>query len=631
MAWVRPRVLDLSGVPRLPLRVPLGKHEIVISVLNRQAARSGFSSMSELLSRTPNLPSKGRYTMSELVSIASRVNGCDEVALARSSIARIGSSFELEGVSVLSGRFAVQGRVCVGCLLQDAAAAPARARRWAPYLRDWWQVAQIGGCPEHNMILLGICPGCSEPFDLRRPLAARCCCGQDLLASAKADLSPEHVEADAYLLGRLGRWTARSVPLLDGLSFGSAAGLMLNIGGSLDPELSFNRTWNVGCDRSRYGSVGHRVLEQGWEAFDRALGEMREIATAGRRHSGRLVGTYGRLQYWLNVEKAPDLEPFRSRLLAYAAANAPVAASTRIFGVRLENAERMTMNAAAKLVGRQPGPIYAVLKALGMEHQATGRSRADLITAAAVDRVRREFAQIVDSADAQAILGCTRDQLHRFARSGIVRKFCDGTATSTGYYRRSSVERVASILMDGLATVTAVPDDMVLLENANRLARLGKDAALRAALNGEIRPRALLAGSEGGRCIRNVLINRDDLRQLARRSGSPGYTLAEAARVLRMSRLTVGKAMGVIAPGQGRRRLSARDIRAIRERFATVREIAAASPDLRSRAGMTAALAARGIRPVLDDAWVNPIFDRQVVGAVLGAIPIEALPGDFPG
>ena len=627
MAWVRPRILDLSGVPRLPLRVAMGKHETVISVLNRQAARSGFSGMSELLSRTPNLRSKGRFTMGELVLIASRINGCDEAALACSSIARIGASFELEGETVLSGRFAVQGRVCVGCLRQDAATAPARARRWAPYLRDWWQVAQIGGCPEHRMILLGVCPGCSEAFDLRRPLAAQCRCGQDLLASAEADVSPGFAEADAYLLGRLGRWPARSVPLLDGLSFGSAAGLMLNIGGSLDPELRFNRTWNAGDDRSRYGSVGLRILEEGWEAFDRALGEMREIATAGRRRSGRLVGTYGRLQHWLNLEKAPDLEPFRARLLAYAAANAPVASNTRIFGARLENAERMTMNAAAAVVGRHSGPIYAVLKALGMEDQATGGGRADLIEVAAVERVRREFALIVDSAEAELILGCTRSQLHRFARSRIVLKFCDGAGKSTAFYVRDSVERVASVLMDGLATVTAVPPGMVLLEKANHLARLGKDAAVKAALKGEIRPRALLASADGQRSIRNVLINHDDLRQLARRSGSPGYTFTEAARVLRMSRFSVGKVMGIIAPGRDRGRLSAEDVRAIRERFVTVREIAAAHPSLRSRAG----LARVGIRPVLDDAQVNPIFDRQTVAAVLGAIPIEALPSDFLG
>lgn len=433
-----------------------GEHEVVISVLNRQAARSGFSGMNELFSWTPNLPRKGRYAMCDLVSIAARINECDEAVLARSSVARIGASFELDGMTVLSGRFAVQGRVCVGCLRQDAAAAPARSRAWAPYLRGWWQVAQIGSCPEHRLGLLGVCPGCSSPLDLRRPLAGRCGCGEDLPAVECARLSPEIVELDAYLLGRLGRWSAHAVPLVDSLSFGSAAGVALNVGGSLDPGLRFNRTWRPGADRWRYGSIGLGVLEEGWDAFDRELGEIRSIATADRA-SGKLAGTYGRLQHWLNLEEAPDLEPFRARLLEHAARHAAVAGSTRIFGVALEKAERMTMDVARLVVGRHPGPIYAVLNALGMADQATGAGRADVIAMSAVERVRSEFELLVDSAEAEAILGCTRRQLRRFAAAGTVQLFCRGPGTSTAYYRRASVERLASLLMGGLPVIEEAP------------------------------------------------------------------------------------------------------------------------------------------------------------------------------
>ncbi len=177
--------------------------------------------------------------------------------------------------------------------------------------------------------------------------------------------------------------------------------------------------------------------------------------------------------------------------------------------------------------------------------------------------------------------------------------------------------------------VLAGPPGMVLLEDANRLVRLEEDGVLKAALRGDLRPQALLANSGGRRSIRKVLINRDDLRRLADGPGSRGYTHGEAAMVLRMSRFTVGKLMGIIAPCRRRGRLSADDVRAIRNRFVTPREIAAARPELRSRAGFTAELATRGVRPALDDRGVNPLFDREAVGAVLGAIPIEALPSDF--
>ncbi|WP_235889349.1 hypothetical protein [Glacieibacterium frigidum] len=579
--------------------------------------------MAELLSRTPKLPRKGRYTMGELVEIAARVNGCEEAALARSSIARIGASFELNGVTVQSGRFAVQGRVCVGCLRQDAAAAAARSRAWAPYLRDWWQVAQLGSCPKHRLGLLGVCPGCSSPLDLRRPLAGRCRCGEDLLAAVCTSLPPEQVEADAYLLGRLGKWHGRAVPLADGLSFGSAAGLALNIGGSLDPNLGFNRTWRPGVDRSRYGSIGLQILEEGWDAFDRALGEIWSIATAVRVRR-RLVGTYGRLQHWLNFEKASDLEPFRTRLLQHAARHAAVSGSTRIFGVPLERAERMTMDAARVVVGKHPGPIYSVLKALGMADQATGTNRSDLILVSAVERVKKEFEELVDSAEAEAMLGSTRQQLRRFTAAEMIRQFCKGLGpTSTAYYRRVSVDRLASALMDGLLMVDNIPVGMIRLETANNLLKLERDAVFKAAFEGRLRLGALLVGTDGRRSVRNVLVKREDLRTLVEGTGQRRYSYAEAGSVLGISRLTVGKLVTLVAPSRKPGRLLHEEIRAMRERFVTRSEIVAAWPHRLRGVGVTKALANRGVHPVFDNLLINRVFYRADIVAALGSMPAK--------
>lgn len=191
------------------------------------------------------------------------------------------------------------------------------------------------------------------------------------------------------------------------------------------------------------------------------------------------------------------------------------------------------MDAARAVVGRHSGPIYAVLKALGMENQATGYGRADLVAVSAVERVRRQFALLVDSAEAEGILGCTRAQLRRCAQSGIIRLFCRGLATSApAYYRRDGVERLASVLMDGRPVVDAVPSTMIRLEAAYQLVRLKTDAALRAASEGRIKPRALLVVADGLRSIRNVLVDRDDLRGVAENSRPRRYSCVEAAHVL---------------------------------------------------------------------------------------------------
>lgn len=63
----------------------------------------------------------------------------------------------------------------------------------------------------------------------------------------------------------------------------------------------------------------------------------------------------------------------------------------------------------------------------------------------------------------------------------------------------------------------------------------------------------------------------------------------------------------------------------MRERFVTQREIVAGWPDLRLGVGVTAALASRGVYPVIDSRWVNPIFDRAAVEVALGAMPARHL------
>src|SRR5690606_7291614 len=124
--------------------------------------------------------------------------------------------------------------------------------------------------------------------------------------------------ADAYLLGRLGRAPGVAVELLDGLSFRSAAGLMLHLGWALERGASLPRSWNPGPLRSRYASIGLEWLERGWPGFDQALTRILEHSLSWK--SRRVIGTYSRLTTWLNRAPA-DLEPFRARVVAHAAAH----------------------------------------------------------------------------------------------------------------------------------------------------------------------------------------------------------------------------------------------------------------------------------------------------------------------
>lgn len=624
---LRSSALDLSAVGCLPLRVRHGQFETAISMLNRHAIRSGFRNMDALLSATPGLPRRGRYIMSELVSIAARINDCDEEELAASSVARVGACFELAGQSVLSGRLAIQGRVCVGCLRDDVAAAPPWTAEWAPFLRDWWQVAQIASCPIHLLPLVGSCDACRQPLDMRRPRAGRCRCGADLLAAVPAALPAKDVVADAYLLGRLERGPRIEIPLLDMLGFGSAAGLALNLGVSLDPSVPFNRTWNPGWHRARHASRGVDVLSGGWDAVDAALSVVRRISSEDRR-TYKLVGRYGRLQHWLGFDDAGDLEPFRARLMDHARRHGAITGSTILFGERAPEGEWTTMDAARAIVGRHPGPISRMAGALGLSDQVTGSGRDDLIATRVVAQVKAAFERSIDSAEVKALLGCDKDQLSRYVSASIIHEFCPGGPTSSAFYERKEIERVAGRLLGGVPIVRAVPPGMMALTNANVAGRLGSQGVTRAIVDGRIQPLAVLVEDGGLRSVHNILVSRADVARMRREGGDQTFSVTEAGRLLRVHRVALGRLLPLLGLQNGRR-LTADEVRGIRRRFASLREIAAARPDLGVYREIVASLRAGSILPILEGPWIPPLFERDAVERLIGPVPEELLPAEL--
>ncbi len=309
---------DFTGIAQLPLRIVPGQYETPISVFNRLAMRSGYATIPELLSHVPNLQRGGRLTLDRAPKLAARLIGCEEEALARSTVFISGSSFILEGERVNSGRSDRRGRVCIDCLKADFQCASPGQEAWSPFLRDWWQVAQIGACPTHLLPLIQTCPQCGDGFDVSRSSAAKCRCGFDILSMSVPRLAAEEVALDIYLLGRLCRGEAVEVPLLDNLSFASAAGLALAIGGALDPALPWSRSWNPGLALSQYGSQGFSSLVAGWEGFDAALSIINNNSSKAYKKSRKIIGYYGRLQHWLGImAPAAELQPFRDRMIAH--------------------------------------------------------------------------------------------------------------------------------------------------------------------------------------------------------------------------------------------------------------------------------------------------------------------------
>jgi hypothetical protein len=285
------------------------------------------------------------------------------------------------------------------------------------------------------------------------------------------------------------------------------------------------------------------------------------------------------------------------------------------------------MNAARAIVGRHPGPIFRMAGALGLSDQVKGSGRDDLIATAIIPQVREAFERSIDSAEVKAMLGCNKAQLAEYVDTGIVPEFCPGGPTSSAFYERKEIERVAGRLLGGVPIVSAVPPGMIALTNANVAGRLGSQGVTRAIVDGRIQPLAVLVEDGGLRSVHNVLVSRADVARL-RREGDQTFTVTEAGRLLRVHRVALGRLLPLLGLQSGRR-LTADQVRGIRRRFASLREIAAARPDLGVYREIVDHLRAYSVAPVLEGPWIPPLFERDAVVTLIGPVPEESLPAEL--
>ncbi len=299
-----------------------------------------------------------------------------------------------------------------------------------------------------------------------------------------------------------------------------------------------------------------------------------------------------------------------------------------MFGLSLKGASRITMDAASRIVGRHPGPIHRVLRTLNLAHMATGDKRTDLIAVDCLELVRAKIDELFVTGEATSLLGCSRAQLRRYARSGLIARFCDGGPTSPSFYLKESVERLAK-LTAGLMIVSETPPNLVRLGSAAALLRLGPDVPLIMLSNGELRARALLVGQDGVHSLSNILVSLDEIRKAKHNRLVDGLSNTAAAYFLRLPRDSLGKLKVFMFEEIGRSTtdlLSIEDVLAIRSRFVLCREITATYPHATfNRRKFVDSMSELGIDPVLKGRLRTTVFNRAEIEKVLGPIVVEPL------
>lgn len=608
--------VDSSLLKPLPLRVSIGEHETAISVLSRLAIRNGYTSVNDLICHVPNLPLRTLYAMEQYVEIAAALNDVCPRRLAEHSPVRVGSVLRFGDRTVLSGRGAVQGRVCLDCLEDDVTGRPGDIEI-RPYLRDWWQVAHISSCPWHLTRLIGICPECNEHLNMRRARVAFCSCGHDLRTGLRERDAAETAMADRYLLGRLGRAPPESVELLDPLSFDDASGMMLAVGVAATDGLRPGRSWNPGSDRGLLASRGLRILRRGWPAFDDLLSKV--LGGASRR--AQSLGPYGYLQRWLTIESAKELEPFRARILKHAAEHRAFTPCRPMLRAQLAETKWITMLSAQRIVGRSAGLLHKALIELDMTDHATGSCREAAITRQATERLVAFFGDALIAPEARKYLGLSREGLDILRNQGLLSPCLSNQETSGAFYRISDLDHLAALLYGSASVVEEAPSDMISMPRANRLLRLGMCASLKALGGGQLRAGVVVRDPTSRWHLNGLHIAKCDVLQLLA-SSRGGVTRGELAKALSTHRLAIGKLRVSLGYRWPRGIVPIEDARSLQHLLVSAAEISRMYPGLGSPAAVAATLVKGSIRPVVREPGGPEVYFRREAEALVGELPV---------
>ncbi len=523
----------------LPLRVRVGLYETATSVLSRLAVRNGYQSTSHLLNHVPNLHYRSRYSIENSVIIAAALNDIDETELRRTTPRHLGSILEFDGQITLCGRSGVQGRVCPSCLAEDINGRLGAVETRA-YYRDWWQVEQIDTCPRHNCFLQGVCTACNKPLDMRRARASLCSCGHQLAQPAPQEVHSDDQRSDLYLLGRLSRAPLISVPILDRLSFNNAASAMVFLGAALLEPVELSRTYHPRKERPRIASRAYDVFTGGWKFLDDALTKVLERSRAGYT----VLGNYGYLQRWLNIRKDCDLEDLRNFLIDHARRNRAFSKNDLILGRNISDPRLTTVLSVMQRTGKSLGPIVRMAEALGMSDQLAGRSRASFLPLHAARLIEARFDECVDSIQGAEIIGVTRPVFHKLAKSGIIDKACEGSATGSAYFDKRKLVGLRCSLEAKTKLVTDLPDDSISLASACKI----MGCKLREAISLIISDRITPIGRKNVRTSpfdlwfskNDIMRMRDPNKVTLRQSdGLLGYQFGDTARLASLQGMTL--------------------------------------------------------------------------------------------
>lgn len=512
-------------------------------------------------------------------------------------------------------------RICPTCLAEDGSASNGGvSRHLAAYGRTTWTVAHLRTCPNHDTVLVDV-PGVPKAtIQDFATIVAPFYQGGRIVTPDTRRRSVSTFEA--YLLDRLeGRPTEC---WLDGIPFHAAArtcemiGAVSVFGRKLRLKMLTNDDW------ARAGKEGFGIASGGPASIDQWLGELIRSFEGDRATPLGPQAWFGELFRWLDTgTKDTDYDPVRDILARCVAERAPFHLNERMFGKPVPYRKVHSLRTAANETGLSAPRLRKALD-YGGYLPADHASHADhevTFDALATSELLRQLAKGVTLVDVAVELQITWLQARQIVRAGHLRALDEKVAaTSKHCFEIQEVERFLNRLYAEAKPVSSVPVGCCDLRAVTWKAKCSLVDVISLVSSGSLRWVGLLAGAEG---VRSILVNVEEVRARVRRPELAGHTRRDIELMLKIPFQTVNALTerGILPTTVQRHPsmhkdvlvIAAEDLERFRARYTKAADVARAF-SLPFK-GLRAALAARGITPVLSKAeFYLDFYDRSFLG-----------------
>lgn len=470
-------------------------------------------------------------------------------------------------------------RVCPLCLQGDGA---------DPYHRAIWDLTLLTVCPVHGCGLIDICQSCGKQIGWRTSAPFRCQCSSDLRTQTPSTASP----AGRAVAQRIASMFGTAPDALEGLAaeIGLSEFLRLAMligrtecGGKLHKAPSFAKLHRDQLPDAL--STGWSVCD-GWPtAFHSWLDRLRE--KAGERN-GRfgLHKAFGSLPVSLGaVRDAPHAIIAQAEMDAYIAGR-PELPTRRPAVKQLRQKGGGTVHLNLSQAARQLGVGTKSLRNLALAEgwiQGGGAGAPLLFDDKLMVMLKQQMADLIDQAEACALLGIQKRLFHKLWEEGLLPAPCDSGLGKLGMKPAWSRSGLQTWLSD-LSTARSEPRGALvhLVSAGKRLGVIeqGSESIVRAVLGGAIS----VAGIDPAQCgLKRLLFNDGDVEALRRTlNPSETYSIPQVAVMLRVPQYAAydwaDKGFLVSKIGPGTRvelgtRISPDDLERFRSEYVTAAEL----------------------------------------------------------